>query len=87
MIKEIIDGEDPAKPYSDQDIVGVAQRKGNRNIETYSGKIQRRHEYPCLHPKDGGIKIGSNCSRTGGFPESNKYIVIKRVIGGEKNGD
>lgn len=28
MIKEIIDGEDTAKPYSDQDIVGLLSEKG-----------------------------------------------------------
>ena len=28
MIKEIIDGENTAKPYSDQDIVGLLSEKG-----------------------------------------------------------
>ena len=28
MIKEIIDGENPAKPFSDQDIVGVLSERG-----------------------------------------------------------
>ena len=28
IIKEIIDGENPSKPYSDQDIVGILSGKG-----------------------------------------------------------
>ena len=46
MIKEIIDGEDTAKPYSDQDIVGLLSEKGHRNIKKDGCKIQRGHEYP-----------------------------------------
>ncbi len=45
IIKEIINGEDPRKPYSDQDMVEILKRKGNRYFQKDCGEVQRRHEH------------------------------------------
>ena len=45
FIKEIIDGEDPKKPYSDQDMVEILEQKRHRDFQTDGRKIQRRYEY------------------------------------------
>lgn len=54
FIRELVDGEDPAKPYSDQDMVGLLKKKGinisRRTIAKYRDEINipsssRRRRY------------------------------------------
>ncbi len=68
LIAEIFKAEDPAKPLSDQEVVGMLKEKGIVIARRTVAKVPHRVEHPALESAEGllsGAEDGSCGSKTG----------------------